>query len=163
MPDPAKLYETDFVRWAETQAAALRDAARSGTNLPLDWENLAEEVGDLGGSQRSALRSRIATIIEHLMKLEVSPATDPRRGWTRTVLRERRQVERLLKDSPSLCREIGAIIEDETPKVAELVAFDLDSYGEATPARRLELGTILYTEEQTLGDWLPPDTGSTPP
>jgi len=35
------LYDEDFVRWTEEQAAALRQA--KGSNLPLDWENLAEE------------------------------------------------------------------------------------------------------------------------
>jgi hypothetical protein len=44
----ADLYEEDFVRWTEQQAAALRAAARAGTNLPLDWENLAEEIDSLG-------------------------------------------------------------------------------------------------------------------
>jgi hypothetical protein len=38
----AQLYEEDFVRWTEQQSSALRDAARVDTNLPLDWENLAD-------------------------------------------------------------------------------------------------------------------------
>ena len=46
----AQLYEEDFVRWTEEQSSALRDAPRLGTNLPLDWENLAEEVESLGKS-----------------------------------------------------------------------------------------------------------------
>src|SRR5438132_13350834 len=77
----ARLYEEDFVRWTEEQSSALRDAARIGTNLPLDWENLAEEVESSGRSQRHELRRRIAVILEHLLKLERSPAADPRRGW----------------------------------------------------------------------------------
>jgi len=77
----ARLYEEDFVRWTEEQSSALRDAAKVGTNLPLDWENLAEEVESLGRSQRHELRRRIAVILEHLLKLERSPAADPRRGW----------------------------------------------------------------------------------
>ena len=44
----ARLYKEDFVRWTEQQSRALRETARSGTNLPLDWENLAEEVESLG-------------------------------------------------------------------------------------------------------------------
>ena len=98
----AQLYEEDFVRWTELQSSALRDAARVGTNLPLDWENLAEEVESLGRSQRHELRSRIAVILEHLLKLEYSPATDPRRGGMETIARERLDAERLLEDSPSL-------------------------------------------------------------
>ena len=98
----ARLYEEDFVRWTEEQAAALRDAARLSTNLPLDWENLAEEIDSLGRSQSRELGSRIAVIIEHLIKLETSPAADPRPGWIDTIGRERRDIEDLLNDSPSL-------------------------------------------------------------
>ena len=43
---PVRLYDRDFVRWTETQAAELRRAAETGTNLPLDWTHLAEEVDD---------------------------------------------------------------------------------------------------------------------
>src|SRR6267143_2077406 len=98
----ARLYEQDFVRWTEEQSSALRDAARIGTNLPLDWENLAEEVESLGRSQRHELRSRIAVILEHLLKIERSPAADPRRGWMETITRERSDIELVLNDSPSL-------------------------------------------------------------
>ena len=100
------LYEQDFVRWTEAQAAVLRRAAETKSNLPLDWLNLAEEVESLGRSQRRELRSRLATIIEHLLKLEYSPATEPRLGWIETIGRERREIERLLEDSPSLRGEL---------------------------------------------------------
>jgi hypothetical protein len=155
MPDPARLYEEDFVRWTEVQAKGLRDAARAGANLPLDWENLAEEVEDLGKSLRRELSSRIATIQEHLLKLDFSTATDPRRGWARTVLRERDEISRLLQDAPSLGREVIKMIADEAPRVAKRVAFDLASYGETTPALLAKLTGASYDEEQILGDWLP--------
>ena len=60
MPLPVKtgLYEEDFVLWAETQAIALRRAADSGSNLGLDWSNLAEEIESLGRSQRRELKPR---------------------------------------------------------------------------------------------------------
>jgi hypothetical protein len=41
------LYDEDFVRWTEEQAAALRQA--KGSNPPLDWEKLAEESRAWGG------------------------------------------------------------------------------------------------------------------
>jgi hypothetical protein len=50
------LYEDDAAAWAEQQAAALRAAARGGSNRALDWENLAEEIEALGAAQRSAGR-----------------------------------------------------------------------------------------------------------
>ena len=65
-----QFYEEDFVRWTEQQSRALREAAGVGTNLPLDWANLAEEIESLGASQRRELHCRLAVILEHLMKLE---------------------------------------------------------------------------------------------
>ena len=126
----AQLYEEDFVRWTEQQSRALREAAGVGTNLPLDWENLAEEIESLGASQRRELRSRLAVILEHLMKLEHSPASDPRTGWMDTISRERLNIEYLLEDSPSLRSELGPMIEKLKPRVARLATASLFGYGE---------------------------------
>ena len=151
------LYETDFVLWTEAQAETLRDLARAGTNLPLDWENLAEEVESLGRSQRSELRSRIATIIEHLLKIECSPAIEPRRGWAETVTRQRLAIERLLEDSPSLKSAVPDIVVAERRRAARLVASNLELYEEATPEILAKVKAARYGEDQVLGDWLPND------
>ena len=45
-------------------------------------------------------------ILEHLLKLEHSPAEDPRTGWIDTVVRCRDDVSRILDDSPSLWRRL---------------------------------------------------------
>jgi hypothetical protein len=147
----AQLYEEDFVRWTEQQSTALRDVARCSTNLPLDWENIAEEIESLGRSQRRELRSRIAVVLEHLLKLEYSLATDPRGGWIDTISRERLNIGYLLEDSPSLRGELGAMIEKLKPRVARLATASLFGYGEAV--KRLPLP--IYTEDQVLGDWFP--------
>jgi Domain of unknown function DUF29 len=42
----------------------LRRAADS--NLPLDWENLAEEIESLGASQRTELNSQVRRVLRHL-------------------------------------------------------------------------------------------------
>jgi hypothetical protein len=68
MAKVGELYEQDFFLWTKEQAAALRLAkslplARTGdSNLPLDWENLAEEIESLGKSDRRELRSRIPSL-----------------------------------------------------------------------------------------------------
>jgi hypothetical protein len=154
----ARLYQEDFVRWTEQQSSALREAAAVGTNLPLDWENLAEEIESLGQSQRHELRSRIAVIIEHLLKLEHSPAADPRRGWIDTIGRERLNIEDLLRDSPSLRSQLGPIIEQLKPRVARLATISLLGYGETVRT----LPVPDYTEEQVLGDWFPGEAAPLP-
>lgn len=166
MPNsPAKLYEEDFVRWTEAQAATLRKAACLGINLPLDWENLAEEIDSLGRSQRRELRSRIATIIEHLLKLQCSPAADPRANWIETIARERANIEDLLDDSPSLRNEIAGIIMREMPRTTKRVAQSLRHYGETTPDTMALIENANFSEDQVLDDWFPgddPNSGPSP-
>jgi hypothetical protein len=156
---PAQLYDQDFVRWTEQQAAALHQAARLATNLPLDWENLAEEIDSLGRSQSRELASRIAVIIEHLIKLDASPAIEPRAGWIDTIGRERRDTENLLNDSPSLRNRVASIIARETPRTIELVARSLRNHGETNPETIAKAQTASYAVDQVLGDWFPGDAG----
>lgn len=72
MAQIGKLCDQDLVLWAEQQAAALRHAKNS--NLPLDWDNLAEEIASLGKSQRTELNSQIRRVPRHLFKLGASSA-----------------------------------------------------------------------------------------
>jgi hypothetical protein len=138
--------------WAEEQGRALRAAARAGWNAPIDWENVAEEIETLGRSERHALASRIAVVVEHLMKLQVSPATDPARGWRDTIRRARREIQRGLRESPSLRREAGDIVADELASARSLVRANLEEYAEPP---RADIDPLTYTEAQVLGDWLP--------
>jgi hypothetical protein len=155
MTDVKTLYETDTVAWSEHQAAALRAAARGGSNQALDWENLAEEIEDLGKSLRRRLRSQIARIIQHLVKLEYSPAIDPRSGWRRPIRLARLDIDRTLEDSPSLRRDVSRHIEKETAHAVQLAMLDLEEHDEID---QMELPTVRntsYTVEQILGDWFP--------
>jgi hypothetical protein len=145
------LYEQDFFRWTEQQAQALRAAASMRINVPLDWENLAEEVESLGRSQRSELGSRILVIVEHLMKLQASSAEAPRRSWRATILRERALIEGLLDDSPSLRNAVPGLISRALRQARRLVEEQLAEHGEASATLR----SLDYTEDQVLGDWLP--------
>ncbi|MGC2201556.1 MAG: DUF29 domain-containing protein [Stellaceae bacterium] len=120
MMDAKRLYSEDFVLWSKRQANALRAAARGGSNRQLDWGHLAEEIEDLGISQHSALRSHIRRIIRHLIKLEYSRASDPRRGWIETIGDARAEIEDLLETSPSLKVELSDNIAKQTPRAIKL-------------------------------------------
>jgi hypothetical protein len=148
------LYQLDFLAWTEAQASALRSAARA-TNLPIDWENVAEEIETLGRSERRELASRLGTIIEHLLKLSCSPAGAPRPGWVETVIRTRFEITNILDDSPSLRAEIPAHVARLVPKVARLVVDILEDKGEMTPDLRARLLATSFTSEEVVGDWLP--------
>lgn len=85
------------------------------------------------------------------MKLDHSPAIDPRRDGMDTISRERLSVEDLLQDSPSLRGELASIIELLKPRVARLATSGLFGYGETIH----KLPLPAYNQERVLGDWFP--------
>ena len=111
-PDLVPLYDRDFRVWTVEQAALLRREAERRLNTDLDLLHLAEEIEAVGKRDRRALESHVARIVEHLLKLRFSPAADPRDGWIDTVDRHRSKVARLLRDSPSLERELPDLLPD---------------------------------------------------
>ena len=86
MPDGPR-YEDDFYAWTQYQAEVLRTMRRAANRL--DREHLAEEIEDFGRSERNAVRSQIRRIVEHLLKLEYSPAEQPRFSWMRSIAEAR--------------------------------------------------------------------------
>ena len=71
-PTAKILHDEDLYVWTRTQAELLR-AKRFDE---LDLANLIEEIEDLGGAlERCGAQSRAHSIIEHLLKLQHSPAT----------------------------------------------------------------------------------------
>lgn len=156
----ASLYEQDFFAWTQEQAAALRSVATGG-NARLDYENLIEEVESLGIALKHELSSRIATIIEHLAKLQYSPAALPRIGWRATVRRERAEIDSLLEQSPSLRKYIPHAISQEALRTLPRVIEDLRDRGELTQVSEdlLSAAPGRYDETNVLGDWFPePET-----
>jgi Domain of unknown function DUF29 len=94
------LYDRDFYSWALEQASALREHRVED----LDWENLADEVGDLARSERRAFRSRCVRLIEHLLKMALvpQPTAHNSRLWKLTVKEARREIRELLIECPGL-------------------------------------------------------------
>ena len=150
-----ELYDEDFLLWTQSQAKLLRAAAERRVNIPLDWENLAEEIESLGKSQRAELRSRLTTIIEHLLKLEHSSAPELRNGWRETVGRTRHDAELVLDDNPSLRREVPALVEEMFRRFARFPVEEMIRRGEFEKRLKDEILARPYTAEQVLGDWFP--------
>ena len=92
------LYEQDIVLWVEDTVAKLK--ARDFANV--DLTNLIEEVESVGVSQRSQLLNRLIVLLEHLLKRLYVQLPQDYNGWERTIRTQRRHLETLLEDSPSL-------------------------------------------------------------
>ncbi|MGA7241456.1 MAG: DUF29 domain-containing protein [Bryobacteraceae bacterium] len=93
------LYETDFVEWTERTAALLR----AGRFDEADIEHAAEEIEDLGRSERSAVASQLHRMLKHLAKKRIQPERDGT-SWRRSITDGREEVEYRFDDSPSLRR-----------------------------------------------------------
>ena len=142
------LHEVDFYAWAKQQAELLR----AGRYPELDLENLIEEVDDLGGALHRGVRSRVRTIIEHLLKLQHSPAEEPRGGWYDTILAQR---DDLLDDlTPTLRRMLEDDLPEQYARARKRAASSLRRHGEDAAADALP-ETCAYTLDQITGDWLP--------
>ena len=146
-------YDTDLLLWSERQAALLRRAAAGErVNDQVDWENIAEEIDALGKSDRRELTNRVRTILTHLIKLQVFPATEPRPGWHETIIEQRAVVETVLDDSPSLRAAVPTIISKSLPTARAAALASLAAYGEQP---RVDPAVLDYTADQVLGPWLP--------
>jgi hypothetical protein len=93
------LYETDFVEWAAHTAKLLR--ARRFDEA--DLEHAAEEIEDLGRSERSAVASQLKRMLMHLVKQRIQPERDGA-SWRRSIADGRTEIESRIDDSPSLGR-----------------------------------------------------------
>lgn len=93
MPD----YDADFYGWANEQAALLR----AGRLNDADIANIAEEIESMGRSEKRELVSRLAVLLQHLLKWQLQPGL---RGpsWRLTIDEQRDLLRLHLRDNPSL-------------------------------------------------------------
>jgi hypothetical protein len=142
------LYDKDFYAWSRRQAELLRAERFSD----LDLGRLIEEVEDLGETVYRSVRSRMRTIIEHLLKLEHSPASEPKRGWRETIRTQRADLDEDL--SAALRPRIEAGMPRFYAKARRDAAAALHDYGEPAAADALPQ-SCPYTLDQIVSDWLP--------
>src|SRR5437660_7426703 len=111
MPDGPR-YEDDFYAWTQYQAEVLRSMPAPDNRF--DREHVAEEIEDLGKSERNAVRSGVRRILEHFLKLAHSPAGDPRYGSMGSVITARAEIDERI--SATLRRDL----ETELPRLYRL-------------------------------------------
>ena len=146
--DRANIYGQDFYAWSRRQAELLR--ARRFSDL--DLARLAEEVEDLGETVYRSVRSRVRTILEHLLKLEHSAADEPKRGWRETVRTQRADLDEDL--TAALLPLIEAGLPRFYGKARRDAAAALRDDGEPAAANALP-ESCPYTLDQIVGEWLP--------
>ena len=125
----ANLYDNDYAAWLEQQAHILK----TGYLAELDIEHLVEEL-ELGmGSERREIYQRLRVLIGHLLKWKYQP--EQRWGsWEGTIRVQRKDLHKLLKDSPSLKRFVEPEAIEAYVDAVELVSNETKIPGARFPA-----------------------------
>ncbi len=127
---PPAEYEQDLYAWLTGNAQLLRQGRLS----EIDVEHIAEELEDMGKSERRAIESYLGVLILHLLKWHYQPSLRGPR-WQQSIDNARDEIDRRLQDSPSL-----------RPRLSELIAA---RYGNVRKNAMRETGLPLQTFPET--------------
>jgi hypothetical protein len=119
LPKPSKtsLYDRDLNLWLEGAIANLK----AGDFQNLDVENLIDELEGLSGGNRHEIENRLIRLIEHILKRCYVDMPDCYRGWEVTIINQRDQLRRLLRQSPSLKRHFLQSFDESFDTALEIV------------------------------------------
>jgi Domain of unknown function DUF29 len=109
-PSPSELYDGDYYAWIQEQVSALRLRRIE----EVDWDNVAEEIEDLGKSERWSFQGPLESLTEHLLKLAYTHGMARARNqrlWEGTAKLARLKIRRRLTESPSLRGKIADLFE----------------------------------------------------
>ena len=100
VPPLNELYRNDSYTWALQQAVALRRRDFDA----VDWDNVIEEIEDVGRSRERAWESQCQTIVLHMLQLQHWQPQDPMigMGWILAVANARLELEKTVNENPSL-------------------------------------------------------------
>jgi Domain of unknown function DUF29 len=157
MPD-APRYDDDFFAWTQHQAMVLR--TMGVTDNRFDRENVAEEIEDLGRSERDAVRSQIRRIIEHLLKLAYSPAEQPRFDWMASIVEARATLGD--KISATLRRDVENMLSKLYEDGRDRAELGLRSHGEMQAADNLPSECPYTIDDILRRGWYPDGLGGKP-
>lgn len=93
----SNLYSTDYFAWTQQQAALIK----AGRWLEIDTEHLAEEIEDMGKSEKRTLENRLEVLLMHLLKWQYQPGYRGK-SWRLTIKEQRIRLVEHLKENPSL-------------------------------------------------------------
>jgi 2-polyprenyl-6-methoxyphenol hydroxylase-like FAD-dependent oxidoreductase len=104
---PTTMFEADYHQWSVEQAVLLR----AGKMEALDRINLAQEIENLGRSEKREIESRLEILLVHLLKWQFQP--DRRsKSWRMTLKVQRNDLQSVLNDNPSLKRHPSMRMKD---------------------------------------------------
>jgi PAS domain-containing protein len=144
----SSLYDTDYNLWILETVKQLENRDFNA----VDWENLIEEVLDLSKRDKQKLESLLMRLIEHLLKLAYWESERQRNQghWQGEIRNFRKQIKRLLRDSPSLKPYLQSVFEECYQDSREIV-----SDKSQLPLHTFPENEIASLEQILDEDWLP--------
>lgn len=133
-PTPIKsdLYDVDFYKWTKAQVNLLKKKQLS----ELDIANLIDEVESLGISDKRSLRSYIANLFLHLLKMDYQSERKCK-SWQDSIYDSLDQIESIILDSPSFKNLIPRLSEEAyelaRKKACRETNLDLKTFPEECP------------------------------
>ena len=99
-PKTNGLYDRDFYSWTMRQAEALKQRDLSA----IDWDNLIEEIEDMGASYKKEWKNHCAQAIAHLLKIEYwDHATEGvLQHWEAEVMDFRQGMAEVIAENPGM-------------------------------------------------------------
>ena len=106
-------YEEDYYLWIKTMVKRLKERNYS----QIDWDNLIEEIEDMGRSQKRAVESLLMGLTEPLLKLKYWESERERNKghWESEVVNFRVLLKKRLQESPSLKAKLEDIYQEILP------------------------------------------------
>jgi hypothetical protein len=119
-----KLHDRDFYLWTEE----IKQKIQTRNFADMDWDNLLDEIDDMGKSEKRSLESYIQRLIEHILKLKYweSEREQNYRHWRAEVANFRNQINRLLKRNPSFKKYLAEIYDEIFTEVIQVRSLELD-------------------------------------
>ncbi len=119
-----QLHEKDFNLWVE----GIKEAIQNRDFENMDWDNLLDEIDDMGKSEKRSLDSYMQRLIEHILKLKYweTERERCRNSWMREVTNFRNRIKRILKKNPSLHNYLKAEYSDIYQDAIATMLFDFD-------------------------------------
>lgn len=140
------LYDQDFYLWTQKMSELIKNRQFDA----VDWENIVEEIETLGRSEKRAVKSHLVILLLHLLKWQYQPEYRCR-SWSASTNNARRQLQKLLKENPSLATDflvesVPVAYEEAREKASEETTIYLENFPIECP---------YSIEEIKQKNWLP--------
>lgn len=109
-----KLYKEDFYSWINYNIKQIKDK----NNIEIDFSNLLKELIWMSKKEKKELRNRLKILMGHMLKWDYQPEYRGR-SWCLTIKEQRKEIQYIIDESPSLKSKILDYMKGEFENAVE--------------------------------------------